>query len=212
MEELVIAPVAEGDKPPLLVIDSSAEELKRSQEKNVAQDIIKKLTSELEHEKSLVAPLTKEKNLLEKEKQSLEKEKNNLEKELKKVNAVIQKAKEKMALQQLMEENSKLRAESELMNDYKTQYTGLKENIHGMTLQADISKKEMGFKLATALFELNQYRINEGKPSIDGASISIPQIDESLKDQLSSLLKDKADLQERLQNQSNEMIELKQHM
>ncbi|KAJ3107974.1 hypothetical protein HDU97_002554 [Phlyctochytrium planicorne] len=83
--------------------------------------------------------------------ESSEKEKQNLEKELKKTKELIPKTKEK-SLQQVLDENSKLKNEVEVLQDQKAQNEALKENMHQLANQFDQQRIQYA-KLAKRLEE-----------------------------------------------------------
>ncbi|KAJ3213500.1 hypothetical protein HDU67_002834 [Dinochytrium kinnereticum] len=74
---------------------------------------------------------------MEKDRAALEKDKMHLEKELKKANDLLAKTKERAAIQQYMDENSRLKLEVEVLQDQKAQNAALKENMHHMAQQFD---------------------------------------------------------------------------
>ncbi|RKO93228.1 hypothetical protein BDK51DRAFT_29250 [Blyttiomyces helicus] len=134
-----------------------------------------RLMADLERDRKHISTLDKEKTTLEREKAVLEKEKAALDKELKKVNGVISKAKEKQALQNAMDENSKLRSEIELLSDQKLQNQALKDNIHQIVARADKERRELEEKIASLAKELRE--VTTSRATLDSALT--PAMDEA---------------------------------
>eukprot|EP00842_Homolaphlyctis_polyrhiza_P002348 jgi/Hompol1/3113/HPOL_006344-RA len=75
-------------------------------------------------------------------------EKAELEKQLKKAAAIVNKTRDKNAIQLLMDESAKLKIELELLGDQKMQNDALKENIHAIVMQGDTQKKKLEARIA----------------------------------------------------------------
>ncbi|TPX49889.1 hypothetical protein SeMB42_g02451 [Synchytrium endobioticum] len=112
----------------------------------------------LEKEKAETARFTKENTALKKEKFNSDRDKSSLDKELKKVQAVIAKDKNKMALQESMAEVSKLKGEMELLSEFKHQNDALKDEIRLMAATADKTRKLLEEKVSKAMHELEHIR------------------------------------------------------
>ncbi|KAJ3116084.1 hypothetical protein HDU96_010459 [Phlyctochytrium bullatum] len=79
----------------------------------------------------------------EKDKAALEKQKAALEKDLKRVNDLFAKTKDKATIVQLSEENSKLKAEVDMLMDQRSQNISLKENMHHLAQQFDEQRLQL---------------------------------------------------------------------
>ncbi|TPX59690.1 hypothetical protein PhCBS80983_g02262 [Powellomyces hirtus] len=85
-----------------------------------------------------------------------------LEREIKKLNGIIAKSKDQRAVQQLHDENGRLKVELEMLSDQKIQNQALKENIHHLVSSADQQRRTLEERLAIALKELTDLRQSSG--------------------------------------------------
>ncbi|KAJ1340182.1 hypothetical protein BSLG_005175 [Batrachochytrium salamandrivorans] len=112
-----------------------------TRERNEAVARIEKTEKELAKERSLTLQVIKDKA--------------DVEKQLKRVSVLANRTRDKLAVQTLIDENSKLKTELEILGDQKMQNDALKENMHMIVMQADTHKKKLEAQVAHLMDRLS---------------------------------------------------------
>ncbi|KAL5037013.1 hypothetical protein RTP6_004512 [Batrachochytrium dendrobatidis] len=138
------------------------------------------LTTELEKEQSVTRQIIKDKN--------------DIEKQLKRAAVLVNRTRDKTAMQTLLDENSRLKIELELLGDQKLQNDALKENMHIIVTQADNQKKTLEVKILKLTKQLHDlYESTQTQPPTAPELVTENLENESSKD--AAYMTDVADIE-----------------